>query len=76
MPDVVVNHILLHIKVHDETCGKHEGMLFYKGGVCDTHEIQGKSRELLGFRYIGHSDLYYSKCGMSHVWYTPGGQQV
>ena len=23
-------------------------MLCHKGGVCDTHEIQGKSRELLG----------------------------
>ena len=33
---------------YDETCGKHEGMLFHKGGVCDTHEIQGNSRELLG----------------------------
>ena len=33
---------------YDETCGKHEGMLFHKEGVCDTHEIQGNSRELLG----------------------------
>ena len=33
---------------YNETCGKHEGMLFHKGGVCDTHEIQGNSRELLG----------------------------
>ena len=32
--------------IHNETCVKHEDMLDYKGGVCDTHEIQGKSREL------------------------------
>ena len=31
-----------------KTCGKDEGMLFYQGGVCDTHEIHGKPRELLG----------------------------
>ena len=43
---------------------------------CGTHEIQRKSRELLGFRYIGHSDLYYSICGMSRVWYTPGAVGV
>ena len=40
---------------------------------CDTHESQGKSRESLGFRYKGHSDVYYSICGMPHIWYTPGG---
>ena len=42
---------LEHVKVqdrYDETCSKHEGMIFYKGGVCDTHEIQGKSRESVG----------------------------
>ena len=43
---------------------------------CDTHEIQGKSRELLGFRYIGHSDLHYSKYGMMHLWYTLGAAGV
>ena len=43
---------------------------------CDTHEIQVKIRELLGFRYIGHSDLYYSICRMWCVWYTPGEQQL
>ena len=47
-------------------------MLSYKEGGCDTHEIQGKSRELLGFGYIGHSELYYSICGILHIWYTPG----
>ena len=35
--------MLMHV-IHDETC-MHEGMLFHKGGVCDTHEIQGRSRE-------------------------------
>ena len=30
--------------LHDVTC-KHEDMLFHKGGVCDTHEILGKTRE-------------------------------
>ena len=55
------------------TCGKHEDMLSYKGGVCDTHEIQGKSRELLGFRYLGHSDLYYSICGMPCIYGIPLG---
>ena len=43
---------------------------------CYTHEIQGKSRELLGIRYIGQCDLFYSKCGMLHVWYTPGAAGV
>ena len=32
---------------YDETCGKHEDMLFHKGGVCDTQEIQGNSRNCL-----------------------------
>ena len=46
--DVVGDHMIMHIFLHDETC-KHEGMLFHKGGVCDTHEIQGKTREFHWF---------------------------
>ena len=49
---------------------------YFQRLICDTHEIQGKSRELLGFRYIDHSDLYYSICGMLHVWYITGRQQM
>ena len=40
---------------------------------CDTHEIQGKSRELHGLSYLGHSDLYITNYGILHVWYIPGG---
>ena len=67
-------HDIVYI-THDETCSKHEGMLFHKGGVCDTQEIQGKSRELLGLSYIGHSDLHNTYYGISCVWYTLGGSR-
>ena len=33
----------------------------------------GKIQGIAWFKYIGHSDLYNSKYGMLHVWYTPGG---
>ena len=52
------------------TCVKHDSMLFHKGGAPDTHEIQGKSRELLDFYYIGHSDLYNVHYGMSCMYST------
>ena len=45
----------------------------YNKSICHTHEIQGKSRELLGISSLGHSDLYLNNYWMSHVWYTPGG---
>ena len=35
-----------------------------------------KSRELISYRYIGHSELYNSYYGMLCVWYIPGRQQV
>ena len=60
---------------YDETCGKHEGMLFHKRGVCDTHEIQ-KFQGIVCFRYIGQSDLHITYYGLPHVWYIPGGQWI
>ena len=48
---------------YDETCA-HEDMLFHKGRVCDTHEIQGISGISIDFSYIGQCDLINTCFGL------------
>ena len=72
VPDVVVNYMILHILYMMRLVVSMRACFIIRGGVCDTHEIQGNPRELLDFCYIGHSDLHNAYYGMSCVWYTPG----
>ena len=47
-------------------------MLFHKGGVCDTYEIQVVSGNSIVLSYIGQYDLHITCLGLLQVWYTLG----
>ena len=62
-------------KIHDETCGKHEGMLFIRGEYVTHMKFRENPGNCLVLAKLGHSDLYLNNYWMSHVWYTPGGSR-